>query len=164
MLKNKKQLFKLLSYSSSVLLILGLAGSVYGVFRTPKYEDKLENTLLESKDSEGFIEYYHLKEKQLYDLYKSGDISAKEYNTRLDALKTIEGLMGNKHEFMAENEAKNIDNLNRKAKTSRVIGNVSLITSLASWGLLTLATDKKHLIDTEEFHKSRTSNEFSSEI
>jgi len=154
MLKNKKQVFKCLSTISLVSIMATGVISFYGILRTPIIEDKYNNLLDESVNTQQYVEYNHKKHLELYDLYKNGSITASEYNARLNNQKTLENLYGNRHEFMTKDMINEIEQAKDSCEFNDSLTKVGLCSNVCSYILAILS--KKQIEDYEykEWQKS----------
>jgi hypothetical protein len=125
-LKNKDQVFKkgviALLISSGVVSAVGLGGFVYFNKEYNNIQKEIDNKVAEIISTEGYIAYQEKQEEYLYELYKNGDISSKEFDERVSDLSTAGYIINNDNTPVSdEDRGKLIELENEKLSPSLAV-------------------------------------------
>ena len=92
MIKNKEKVFKALQNVSAALTCLALTSGITAGIYYRVMNNQVESIKTSIRLSAGYVKYIKQQSDELYQLYKTGEITGKEYNRRLNALLTCEDL------------------------------------------------------------------------
>ena len=152
-LKNKDQVFKkgviALLISSGVVSSVGLGGFVYFNKEYNNIQKEIDNKVAEIISTEGYIAYQEKQEEYLYELYKNGDISSKEFDERVSDLSTAEYIINNDNTPVSdEDRGKLIELENEKLSPSLAV--LGSTVAFVGCGTVALAGTSAYLNTKDE--------------
>ncbi|MGN0961752.1 MAG: hypothetical protein ACI4PF_06130 [Christensenellales bacterium] len=99
------------------------------------------------KTTQEYIDFKYNSEKALYEAYKSGVISLKEFNTKVEALSASKTIYDNRDKFLSEDKQTELEEQmgNKKISADLLVGGLatSLVGAFGSAMACLLEEDKK---------------------
>lgn len=152
-LKNKDQVFKkgviTLLISSGVVSAAGLGGFVYFNKEYNNIQKEIDNKVADIVYSEEYIAYQEEQEKYLYELYKNGDISSKEFDERVSGLLTAKYIINNDNAPVSDDDREELVELEDKKLSPSLAVLVSTVAFVGG-GVVALAGTSAYLNTKDE--------------
>lgn len=112
-LKNKKAKYIPAKIMAGITAVC-FTGLVYHCIAHGVTEGQINNIVKDTISTHEFVDYKEARNAELYQAYKSGIISAKEFNDRSSALLSADEVLKNREHYMSEEDASRYAKLKEK--------------------------------------------------